>query len=53
MGAAVLAMGDDPFSGDIVKLEGEGERWRRRVGQRTGVVSYDFSTPQDPHDHPH
>jgi mRNA-degrading endonuclease RelE of RelBE toxin-antitoxin system len=22
----------NPFSGDIIKLEGEGERWRRRVG---------------------
>jgi len=36
----------DPFSGDIIKLEGEGERWRRRVGNyclqlasRTVVVS--------------
>jgi len=25
-------MSIDPFSGDIVKLEGDGERWRRRVG---------------------
>ncbi len=31
--AAVLqAMADDPFSGDIMKLEGEQSRWRRRVG---------------------
>jgi mRNA-degrading endonuclease RelE of RelBE toxin-antitoxin system len=25
-------MADDPFSGDIIKLEGENNRWRRRVG---------------------
>jgi len=25
-------MADDPFSGDVLKLEGEGNRWRRRVG---------------------
>ena len=30
--AAVRAMADDPFSGDIIKLEGAGDRWRRRVG---------------------
>jgi len=30
--AALLAMADDPFSGDVVKLEGEQHRWRRRVG---------------------
>ena len=30
--AALLAMADDPFSGDIIKLEGESDRWRRRVG---------------------
>jgi mRNA interferase RelE/StbE len=30
--AALRAMSIDPFSGDIVKLEGDGERWRRRVG---------------------
>lgn len=29
---ALLAMGDNPFSGDIIKLEREGNRWRRRVG---------------------
>jgi mRNA-degrading endonuclease RelE of RelBE toxin-antitoxin system len=29
--AAVRAMTVDPFSGDIIKLEGEGQRWRRRV----------------------
>ena len=30
--AAVRAMADDPFSGDTLKLEGSGNRWRRRVG---------------------
>ena len=30
--AALQAMALNPFSGDIIKLEGEGERWRRRVG---------------------
>jgi mRNA-degrading endonuclease RelE of RelBE toxin-antitoxin system len=26
------AMAANPFSGDIIKLEGEATRWRRRVG---------------------
>ena len=30
--AALVAMAGDPFSGDILKLEGEEGRWRRRVG---------------------
>lgn len=30
--AALVAMQADPFSGDINKLEGESDRWRRRVG---------------------
>jgi mRNA-degrading endonuclease RelE of RelBE toxin-antitoxin system len=25
-------MADDPFAGDVLKLEGEKDRWRRRVG---------------------
>jgi mRNA interferase RelE/StbE len=29
---ALRAMASDPFSGDILKLEGEKSRWRRRVG---------------------
>lgn len=32
IGAVLLAMAKDPFSGDILKLEGEEGRWRRRVG---------------------
>ena len=30
--AAVSAMADDPFAGDVLKLEGARGRWRRRVG---------------------
>ena len=30
--AALRSMAADPFSGDIVKLEGGADRWRRRVG---------------------
>lgn len=29
---ALIDMGHDPFLGDVVKLEGEQQRWRRRVG---------------------
>jgi mRNA-degrading endonuclease RelE of RelBE toxin-antitoxin system len=25
-------MGDDPFAGDVIKLEGEDNLWHRRVG---------------------
>ena len=32
LAAALLAMEEDPLSGDIIKLEGENDRWRRRVG---------------------
>jgi len=32
IGAVLLAMAKDPFSRDILKLEGEEGRWRRRVG---------------------
>jgi mRNA-degrading endonuclease RelE of RelBE toxin-antitoxin system len=32
IGAALLSLSVDPFSGDIVKLEGVRNRWRRRVG---------------------
>lgn len=30
--AAIQGMADDPFQGDIIKLEGEENRYRRRVG---------------------
>lgn len=32
IGSAVTSMADDPFSGDAVKLAGEDNLWRRRVG---------------------
>ena len=30
--AALLELSDNPYSGDLVKLEGEDNLWRRRVG---------------------
>ncbi len=39
--AALLAMGADPFAGDVIKLEGEGNRWRRRVGSYRIFFSVD------------
>lgn len=32
IGAALRSLANDPFVGDVLKLEGEGSRWRRRVG---------------------
>ena len=32
IGAAIRSLADNPFSGDVLKLEGEGNLWRRRVG---------------------
>lgn len=32
VGSAIASMAADPFSGDVLKLEGQGNRWRRRVG---------------------
>jgi mRNA-degrading endonuclease RelE of RelBE toxin-antitoxin system len=42
IGAAVLAMADDPFSGDIIKLEDN--RWRRRVGNYRIFFAVDSAT---------
>ena len=42
--AALGGMADDPFSGDIVKLEGEGSRWRRRVGNYRIIFSVGIAT---------
>jgi mRNA-degrading endonuclease RelE of RelBE toxin-antitoxin system len=42
--AALQAMGADPFSGDIIKLEGDGERWRRRVGNYRVFYSVQVAT---------
>jgi len=30
--AAIQAMAEEPFAGDIIKLEGGNNRWRRRLG---------------------
>jgi len=30
--ATIRSMAEHPFSGDIIKLEGENNRWRRRAG---------------------
>jgi mRNA-degrading endonuclease RelE of RelBE toxin-antitoxin system len=38
---AVAQMADDPFVGDVLKLEGEGNRWRRRVGNYRIFFSVD------------
>jgi mRNA-degrading endonuclease RelE of RelBE toxin-antitoxin system len=42
--AALLAITNNPFSGDIVKLEGEPNRWRRRVGHYRIFFSVDKAT---------
>jgi mRNA-degrading endonuclease RelE of RelBE toxin-antitoxin system len=32
--AALIALREDPFSGDVVRLKGQGDiAWRRRVGE--------------------
>jgi mRNA-degrading endonuclease RelE of RelBE toxin-antitoxin system len=40
---AIAQMADDPFAGDVLKLEGGGERWRRRVGSYRIFFSVDAS----------
>lgn len=30
--AGIGTMADDPFIGDVLKLEGDNNRWRRRIG---------------------
>ena len=32
LAGALVAMETDPFFGDIIKLEGQKDRWRRRAG---------------------
>jgi mRNA-degrading endonuclease RelE of RelBE toxin-antitoxin system len=41
--AAIAQMARDPFSGDVLKLEGESDRWRRRVGSYRIFFSVDTS----------
>ena len=42
--AAVAEMADHPFAGDVLELEGGGNRWRRRVGSYRIFFSLDNST---------
>lgn len=41
---ALLAMAADAFSGDIIKIEGESNRWRRRVGSYRIFFSVDATS---------
>jgi mRNA interferase RelE/StbE len=41
IGEAIRTLADDPFSGDVLKLEGMGDRWRRRVGSYRIFFSVD------------
>jgi len=38
---AIAQMAEDPFAGDVLKLEGEAGRWRRRVGNYRIFFSVD------------
>ncbi len=38
----VREMEENPFDGDIVKLGGEGDRWRRRIGEYRMMYSLDL-----------
>jgi mRNA interferase RelE/StbE len=42
--AALQALAADPFSGDIIKLEGAENRWRRRVGKYRLFFTLDPAT---------
>ena len=42
--AALGAMVHEPFAGDVIKLEGEKDRWRRRIGNYRIFFSVDKST---------
>ena len=42
--AGLKAMAADPFTGDTLKLEGEKNRWRRRVGNYRIFFSADTVT---------
>jgi mRNA interferase RelE/StbE len=41
IGAAVNGMAENPFAGDVLKLEGGGNRWRLRVGNYRIFFSVD------------
>jgi mRNA-degrading endonuclease RelE of RelBE toxin-antitoxin system len=40
---AIAQMAEDPFAGDVLKLEGESNRWRRRVGNYRIFFSLDVA----------
>jgi mRNA-degrading endonuclease RelE of RelBE toxin-antitoxin system len=42
--AAISSMAADPFAGDVMKLEGEKDRWRRRVGNYRIFFTVERST---------
>jgi mRNA-degrading endonuclease RelE of RelBE toxin-antitoxin system len=42
--AAIAQMAENPFTGDVLKLEGEGSTWRRRVGSYRIFFSVDPAT---------
>jgi mRNA interferase RelE/StbE len=42
--AALWSMSEDPFSGDIIKLEGANNCWRRRVGNYRIFFAVDTAT---------
>jgi mRNA-degrading endonuclease RelE of RelBE toxin-antitoxin system len=44
LAATIRTMADDAFSGDIIKLEGENNRWRRRVGSYRIFFTIDTSS---------
>lgn len=44
--AALRTMADDPFRGDVIKLEGRANRWRRRVGSYRIFFAADITTVQ-------
>src|SRR6266404_2396061 len=53
---AISALADDPFGGDIIKLEGGNRRWRRRAGsyrillyRRTRVKDSGSKRDSSPH----
>jgi mRNA-degrading endonuclease RelE of RelBE toxin-antitoxin system len=44
IGVALRSLHDDPFSGDIIRLEGLHNRWRRRVGNYRVFFAVDSPT---------
>jgi mRNA-degrading endonuclease RelE of RelBE toxin-antitoxin system len=43
IGTAIVAMADDPFAGDVIKLEGIAGRWRCRIGSYRIFFAVDAS----------